>query len=129
MSDVEGNYSGSERRKERLKLDEALSEVQRLHNAATTLATAVTHTATRHELEELREQVKKERIVMTIINSALTFVIILFLAIFFTVKLASMVKTINRGHEVITCLQGKTEVQRTGDFSGTALVTCAQSAR
>lgn len=129
MSEAGTDYTGPERRQGNLQLDEALAEVQRLHNAATTLANAVTHTATRHELEELRAQVTKERWIMLCINSALTAIIILFLIIFFTVKMNNQSKAMKIGHEIITCMQGKTEAQRTGDLAGNALVTCEQRAK
>lgn len=129
MDEPQSSYMGPERREENAKLDLALAEVQRLNTAASTLATAVTGTAHRAELESLQAEVKREFQFKLIFQACMTAVAIIVLILYMQVKFSRMSGAIDRGHQVINCLQGKTEVQRTGDFATTALVTCEQTTR
>lgn len=117
-------YVGPERRSSNLALDDALAEVQRLHNAATTLANAVANTANRGELAALREDVRKDFQIKLILQVTFTIVAIIILVFLINVMFNNMDKKIDRGHAVISCLLGKAEAQRTGDLTATALVTC-----
>ena len=120
-------YAGPERRKGYVDLETALEKVEQLHGAVTTLATAVTNTVPRQELEDLKTEVQKEFKQKILINAALSGIIVLMLALFINYKLNSVEGDIKKGHDVITCLQGKTEAQRTGDNGPTALLLCTQT--
>lgn len=128
MEESEG-YEGLERRKSNLELDEALLKVQKLHNAAETLANAVANTAHRSELESLRVEIQDENKRRTYISAGLAAAVVIILIFAFSIKISNLNKSVKHGHEVITCMQGKPEAQRTGDLYATALVTCEQTTK
>lgn len=129
MTTTDTDYNGPERRKDWQKLDDAIREVARLHGTTEILANAVTNTAPKHELEALREEMKREHNIRIYISASLTGLAVILLVIFVSVKINNLNKSVKHGHSVITCMQGKTEVQRTAEAFGSALVTCEQTAR
>lgn len=122
-------YEGPERRKANLQLEEALAEVQRLHNAATSLANAVANTAHRSELVALHDEMQRD-FKIKLISQAVLIAVATIIVIFFTnVKFNNNAEAVRKGHEVIACLLGKTEASRTGELAATVLVTCQQSVK
>lgn len=122
-------YIGPERRRDYIQLDAALEEVQRLHGAVSTLATAVTNTVPKHEIEELKAEVKRDFIYKIYLQLGLTVAFVIFFVVFINIKFNNLNKSVSRGHEVILCMQGKTEIQRTGDAYQTARVVCEQATK
>lgn len=120
-------YEGTERRREMIQLDEALAEIEKLRGAATTLANAVVNTAQREELLALQQEVAKDFKLKLYAQGALTVAACLFLVIVFIRITNSLNTSIEKGHDVITCLQTKAEAQRTGDAGPTALLLCKQT--
>lgn len=123
------DYDGPERRQDYLALDTALAEVQKLHGSVTTLANAMTNSVPRQELVELRAEVKKDFLYKIYIQLGLTVAFVLFFLIFMNWKFNSLDASVKRGHEVILCMQGKTESQRTGDAYQTARIVCEQTTK
>lgn len=129
MEEIETpRYTGPERRQDHLQLETALAEVQRLNSAAATLATAVTNTAQKAELIGLRDEVKRDFMVKMVFQAILTTVALLILVFYMQVKFSHNQKSINKGHDVIICMQTKTEAQRTGDLADSARIACEQRA-
>ena len=122
-------YDGPERRKDVLQLDEALAEVQKLNDATSTLAQAVVNTAQRHELEALSAEVARDFKVKLYFIAGIAVVSLVILMVFFNWRLSTQAKQIDKGHQVLSCLLTQPEVNRTGQFGATALVTCQQSVR
>lgn len=123
------DYNGPERRQDYVQLEQALEQVDRLHGAVTTLATAVTNTVPRRELEDLRTEVKKDFLIKIYLQLGLTIAFVLFFIIFINIKFNDLDKSVKKGHEVILCMQGKTESQRTGDAYQAARVICEQTTK
>lgn len=121
-------YTGPERRQNHLELDAALQEVQRLHGAVSTLATAVTNTVPKQELQALREEVKRDFYLKIYIQIGIVLVVTALALLLINVKLNNSAKAAERSHQIIRCLLTKTEVQRTGDLGPTAIVTCQATA-
>lgn len=121
--------SGRERRKENKELEDALAEVQRLHGAATTLATAVANTAHRSELVSLRETINKDFRQKLIYQAVLAVVAIIILISFFNHKMNNHARAVDKRFQVTNCLQGKTEAQRTGELGITSLAACRATVR
>lgn len=126
---MDTEYSEPERRKDWQKLDDAIKEVQRLHGTTEILAEAVVKTVPKHELEALRTEMYREFKLKIAASAVIGIVIALVLVIFISVKLANLNASIKHGHDVISCMQGKVEAQRTGEFYAPALVTCEQTVR
>lgn len=122
-------FNGPERRRDNLQLDAALAEVQRLHNAATTLANAVANTAHRSELVALQDEVKREFQIKLVAQAVLTVVALCILIFYMQFKFNHLTKQIDKGHDVVLCMQSLTEAQRTGDLAAQSLLTCEQSSR
>lgn len=118
------SYQGPERRKDYGQLDQALGEVEKLHGAVTTLASAVTRTVPRQELVDLQREIAAEQKRRSIIEAALSFMIVLLLILFINYRSNRVESSTEKHHQVINCLLGKPEAQRSGDFFDTALVTC-----
>lgn len=123
------DYIGPERRKDYIELDRALEQVEHLHSAVTTLATAVTNTVPRQELEALRHEMRRDYLIKIYFMGGFTAVIIVWMSFFMNFKIDNANQSIKHGHSVIECLMGKTEAQRTGDNAATAAVTCEQTVR
>lgn len=123
------DYNGPERRQDYVQLEQALEQVERLHGAVSTLATAVTNTVPRRELEDLRAEVKKDFLIKIYLQIGLTVAFIFFFVIFINMKFNRMDGSVKKGHEVILCMQGKTESQRTGDAYQAARVICEQTTK
>lgn len=122
-------YSGPERRKDFVQLDEALAEVDKLHSAVTTLATAVVNTVPRQELVALHEQADKEKKSRNIIEAGLSLGIVLLLIIFMNYKSNKTASETKHHHQVVACLLAQPEASRTGTLAATALVTCEQTVK
>lgn len=127
-NNMAGGYTGPERRQEHLQLETALAEVQRLNSAATTLATAVANSAQKTELLSLKDEVKRDFQIKMISQAVLTAFALIVLIWYMQVKFSHNQKAIGKGHDVITCMLTKTEVQRTGDFADPARIACEQRA-
>lgn len=123
------DYSGPERRQDYVQLDAALEKVEHLHAAVTTLATAVTNTVPRRELEELRTEVKKDFLYKIYLQLGLTVAFVVFFIVFINIKFNNHDASARKDHEVVLCMEGKTEAQRTGDAFQTALLVCEQSVK
>ena len=117
-------YEGPERRRDYLQLDAALDEVDKLHGAVNSLATAVVNTAPRAELEAIREEVRRDFIYKLYVMGGLSLIIVLIMVLFINLKTNNLSRSISHGHAVLACMQGKSELQRTGENYQTALATC-----
>lgn len=122
-------YDGPERRKDYLELDGALQEVERLHSAVTTLATAVTNTVPRAELEALKKEVHRDYLLKLYFMAGFTAIGVILIVVFMNMKVNNLSKSTEHNHAIIQCLQGKPEAARTGDLAATALLTCEQTTR
>jgi hypothetical protein len=85
------------------------------------------NTAQRDELDALRQEIKDEQRKRNAVEAALSLAIILVIIMFFNIKINHLNGDVKKGHDVITCLQGKTEAQRTGEAGPTALLLCTQT--
>lgn len=121
-------YTGPERRQDYLALDSAIEDVQKLHGAVTTLATAVTNTVPRYELDELKAEVRRDYLTKIYFMAGFTAAAVIILLFFFNSKINNLKEDVRRGHDVITCLQTKPEAERTGSAAATAKVLCEQTA-
>jgi hypothetical protein len=122
-------YEGPERREDYIALDKALAEVQKLHGSVITLANAVVNTVPRSELEDLKQEVKKDFLIKMYSQAILTVVALVILLIMMNRITHNLGDDIKAGHEVIVCLQGKAEAERTGALAATAQITCEQTTR
>lgn len=123
------DYSGPERRQDYLKLDAAIEEVQKLHNTAEVLANAVVNAVPRHELVSIKNEIKRDFLYKLYFQAGLTVISLFILFVFFNAKFNSQNNSIKHGHEIILCMQGKTEAQRTGDAYQTARLVCEQTTK
>jgi hypothetical protein len=121
------NYEGPERRQDYIELDQALEKVSHLQGAVTTLANAMSNAAPKQELAELRIEVRRDYRVKIYYMAAFSVISVVFIMFFVNNKFNHMNDNIQRGHDIITCMQTKTEAQRTGEAGPTALLLCAQT--
>lgn len=120
-------YRGPEQRKDYIELDQALEQVSHLHGAVTTLATAMANAAPKQELIDLRTEVRKDYLTKIYFMAAFSIAATLILMFFFNYKINHLNADVRKGHDVIACLQTKTEAQRTGEAGPTALLLCTQT--
>lgn len=123
------SYPGPERRADYLALDDALAEVQKLHQTAEILANAVANTVPRQELVGIKNEIKKDFLFKLYFQLGLTVLCLLLLFVYFNIKFSQENSAIKKGHEVILCMNGKTESQRTGDNYQTARLVCEQTTK
>jgi hypothetical protein len=123
------DYNGPERRQDYVALDQALDQVDRLHGAVSTLATAVTNTVPRRELEDLRDEVRKDYLTKIYFMAGFSVAIIIVLLSFINMKINTSSKQASHGHAVIECLLGLPADTRTGTLAATSLVTCEQTVK
>jgi hypothetical protein len=123
------NYHGPERRADYMQLEGALLEVEKLHGAVTTLATAVVNTVPRRELEGIREEVAKDFKYKVYLQVGLTIVSLLFLMLYYN-RLSDIRQVESKkAHSVIECLLTLPEASRTGTLGPTSIVTCEATAK
>lgn len=122
-------YVGPERRRDYIELDQALEKVDHLHGAVTSLANAMSNAVPRRELEDLRDEVKKDFLYKIYLQLGLTVLFVFFFVIFVNAKFNSLDTSIKKGHGVIACLLAQPETSRTGSLAATALVTCEQTVK
>jgi hypothetical protein len=122
-------YDGPERRSSNLELDNALAEIERLRDAATTLATAVSTTVQRRELEELKTEVRRDYLMKIYFMAAFSVAIVIIVIGYINFKMNHASASAKHGHAVIECLLGQPEASRTGAVAATAIVTCEQTVR
>ena len=123
------DYVGPERRKDYVELEVALEKVDHLHGAVTTLANAMSNAVPRRELDELRDEVKKDFLYKIYLQLGLTVLFVIFFIVFLNLKFTAEDKSISKGHGVIACLLAQPETARTGTLAATALVTCEQTVK
>lgn len=123
------DYSGPERRQDYLQLDAAVSEVKRLHGTVEVLANAVVNTVPRQELVEIKREIRKDFLLKIYLQLGLTIVFVIFFIVFVNMKFNNLDNSVKKGHEIILCMQGKTEAGRTGDAYQTARLVCEQTAK
>lgn len=121
------NYEGPERRQDYIELDQALEKVSHLQGAVTTLATAMSNAAPKQELESLRIEVRRDYKIKIYYMAAFSVLSVFLIVFFFNLKINHLNSDVKRGHDIITCMQTKSEAQRTGEAGPTALLLCAQS--
>lgn len=123
------DYDGPERRNDYLRLDAAIAEVQKLHGTAEVLANAVINSVPRHELVDIKDEIKRDFLYKLYFQLGLTVVALFLIFVYFNVKFNNEASTVKHGHEIILCMQGKTELQRTGDAYQTARLVCEQTTK
>lgn len=122
-------YDGPERRQSYIDLDHAMANVERLHGAVTTLAGAVVNTVPRQEIDELREEVRRDYLTKIYFMAGFTVVSVVILLAFMNTKINSVNHSARHNHGIIQCLLGQPEASRTGSLASTALVTCDQTVK
>lgn len=122
-------YDGVERRKDYIALEAAMNEVEHLHGAVTTLATAVTNTVPRQELINIRDEVSRDFKYKLYVMVALTITAVAALMFSTEVRVNNTREKFTRDHGIIMCLLQQPEANRTGTSAATALVTCEQTVK
>lgn len=125
---MESEYEGPERRKGYEQLDAALENVERLHGAVTTLATAVVNTVPRQELEALKDEMNREFRIKILTSVVVGFMCITIVLFFINRMLDNQSRAIDKGHKALVCLESKADAEKTGSLADTARITCERLA-